>query len=334
MLEIHAAIAAGGFPNATTLAARLEVSVKSIQRDLDFMRDQLSLPIVYDERHWGYCYTQEVRAFPTLQITEGELFALVVAEKAVQQYRGTSFEKPLLSALQKMAAALPETVSLHLAEWDRTISFRTSAEPVLELALFDELARATTAGQQLEILYRKPGRAAPDRRVIDPYHLANINGEWFLFAFDHLRREVRTFVPARIRECRPTGVTFARPEGFSLDERLRGSFGVHSGDGHFDVVLRGTPRVADFLREKRWHASQQLVELPGGGVELRLRLSSLGEIGRWVLGWGGEVAVVSPGELADQVRAAARLLLKSTRRAGGRATFPAGRCSHPAGRGR
>lgn len=313
MLEIHAAIVAGGFPNASKLAAQLEVSVKSIQRDLDFMRDQLNLPIAYDERRWGYYYTQEVRAFPTLQITEGELFALVVAEKAVQQYRGTSFEQPLLSALQKLAAALPETISLHLAEWDRTISFRTSAEPVLNLELFDGLARATAGCRQLEILYRKPGRAAPDRRVIDPYHLANINGEWYLFAFDHLRREVRTFVPARIHESKPTGTTFKRPDGFSLDERLRGSFGVHSAEGRFDVVLRCSPRVADFIREKRWHASQHLTDLPGGGVELRLRLSSLGEISRWVLGWGGEVAVAAPPELAGRVRVAARALLESTR---------------------
>jgi proteasome accessory factor B len=313
MLQIHAALAGQEFPNASTLAARLEVSVKSIQRDLDFMRDVLNLPIAYDERRWGYYYTQEVGAFPTFQITEGELFALVVAEKAVQQYRGTSFERPLLSALKKVADALPETISLHLAEWDQTISFRTSAETLLDLELFDGLARATARRQQLEILYRKPGRAAPDRRVIDPYHLANINGEWYLFAFDHLRREVRTFAPARIRELRSTGVTFPRPAGFSLDERLRGSFGVHSAEGRFDVVLRCAPRVTDLIREKRWHPSQRLADLPGGGVELRLRLTSLGEISRWVLGWGGDVAVIAPPELAATVQAAARALLASVR---------------------
>lgn len=309
MMQIHQALAAGGYPNASTLARDLEVSVKTIQRDLEFMRDRLNLPLEYDARRHGYFYTQEVSAFPTLQITEGELFALVVAEKAVQQYRGTSFEKPLLSALKKMAAALPDTVSLHLADWDRTISFRTRAEPLLDREIFEGLARATTRREQLEITYRKPGRAAPEPRVVDPYHLANINGEWYLFAYDHLRRAVRTFVPARIRSLRPTGRTFQRPAGFSLDARLRDSFGVHSGEGRYEVALRCSPRVADYIREKRWHPSQRLSERPDGGVDLHLRLSSLGEVQRWILSWGGEVTVLEPPELIAAVRAAARALV-------------------------
>ena len=125
MLRIHQALQAGRYPNATALAGELEVSTKSIHRDLEFMRDRLELPLEFDPRRNGYHYTQEVSGFPTLQITEGELFALLVAEKALQQYRGTSFEKPLLSAFKKMAASLPDTVSLNLAEWESTISFRT-----------------------------------------------------------------------------------------------------------------------------------------------------------------------------------------------------------------
>lgn len=310
MLQIHRAIASGGYPNATRLARDLEVSSKSIQRDLEFMRDRLELPLAYDERRYGYYYTQPVRDFPMLTITEGELFALVVAEKAVQQYRGTNFERPLLSALRKLAQALPDPVSLHLADWDRTISFRTSAEPLLNLETFDTLARATTRHHQLELMYRKPGRTSAERRLVDPYHLANINGEWYLFAYDHLRQDVRTFVPARIQGLRDTGRTFRRPAGFSVDERLRGSFGVHEGEGRYEVVLRFSARVADYIREKRWHPSQVLTDLDGGELELRLRLSSLIEIQRWVLGWGGDVRVIRPSELTAAVTAAARAILR------------------------
>src|SRR5207244_290828 len=134
---------AGDYPNATTLANELEVSTKSIHRDLEFMRDRLNLPLEYDFAHNGYRYTEEVNGFPTLQITEGELLALLIAEKALQQYRGTTFEKPLVSAFKKMAASLPDTVSLNLADWEKTISFRTSAEPIIDLKVFDTLARAT-----------------------------------------------------------------------------------------------------------------------------------------------------------------------------------------------
>src|ERR1043166_218460 len=109
------------------------------------MRDRLDLPLEYDSHRFGYHYTGEVNAFPTVQITEGELFALIVAEKALQQYRGTSFEKPLLSAIKKMEQSLPNIISLHLSDIEQSISFRTRAEPILDLRTFDTLAKATAA---------------------------------------------------------------------------------------------------------------------------------------------------------------------------------------------
>lgn len=311
MLRIHQSLQAGKFPNTSTLAAELEVSVKSIQRDLDFMRDRLQLPIEYDPKQVGFHYTAEVTAFPTMHITEGELVALVIAEKALEQYRGTQFEKPLLSAIRKIEQSLPDTISLNLADIEQTISFRTRAEPILNLEIFDALAKATAQRRQLELIYRKAGSRAGETRVVDPYHLANINGEWYLFAFDQARKDIRTFVPARVSSVKQTGKTFPRPQKFSLEKRLRDSFGVHSGEGQFDVVLRFDARVADYVREKKWHESQQLRELKNGGVELSLKLSSLIEIERWVLSWGGDVRVVKPRELADKIREAARKILKA-----------------------
>ncbi len=314
-MRIHQEIASGGLPNNTTLARLLEVSTKCIARDIEFMRDRLELPLAYDRARHGYSYTEPVSAFPTLQITEGELFALLVAEKALQQYRGTSFERPLLSAFKKLAAQLPDTVSFNLADWDQTISFRTSAEPILNLEIFDALAKATAQRRQIRFLYRKPGDQKSEERVVDPYHLANINGEWFLFAFDHARKDIRTFVPARMAQIAPTGHTFDRPAKFSLDSRLRDSFGVVTGQGEFNVVLRFTSQAAEYIREKRWHPSQKLRELEDGGLDLQLTLSSLAEVQRWVLNWGGNATVIAPPELAGSVRGAAEKILAAHPRA-------------------
>ncbi len=317
MLRIHQALQSERHPNATSLAADLEVSAKSIHRDLEFMRDRLELPLAYDHARKGYRYTEEVGNFPTLQITEGELFALLVAEKALQQYRGTAFERPLVSAFKKMAASLPDTVSLHIPDWEQTISFRTRAEPILNLETFDALAKAAAHRAQLQLTYRKPGQRATELRVVDPYHLANINGEWFLFAWCHLRKDIRTFVPARILAVEPTGKTFARPQKFSLEKRLRDSFGVQSGQGSFEVVIQFDERVADYIREKKWHESQGLRELKDGGLELRMKLSSLAEVERWVLGWAGNARVLQPPALVESIAQAARKILQNSSAARG-----------------
>jgi proteasome accessory factor B len=311
MLRIHQEIQAQKFPNAATLGRDLEISNTTIHRDVEFMRDRLSLPIEWHSVQNGYYYTKPVTNFPSMTFTEGELVALVVAEKALQQYRGTTFEKPLLSAVKKMEESLPETISLSLTDIEQTISFRTSAEQILDLEIFDTLAKATAAQKQLEFTYRKPGEKQTEQRRVDPYHLANINGEWYLFAYDHLRKDIRTFVPARIKSIKQTGKTFSRVAGFSLEQRLRDSFGVHSGKDKFDVVLRFNDKAADYIREKRWHDSQELKEVKGGGVELRMKLSSLAEVERWVLSWGGNATVLKPKELADSIRQAAKRIYQS-----------------------
>jgi predicted DNA-binding transcriptional regulator YafY len=309
MMYIHSQILQGKFPNATTLARDLEMSSRSIARDVDFMRDRMELPLRYDELKHGYYYDGKVSAFPTVTISEGELFALAVAEKALQQYRGTTFEKPLLSAFRKMSDSLPETISLNLNEWSETISFRTSAEPILSLGNFDKLAQATARAEQLRITYRKPGQKKPEDRVIDPYHLANVNGEWYLFAYDHLRKAVRTFSPLRILNVDKTGETFARNETFSVQEELRNSFGIHAGGKKIRVVIRFDEFAADYIREKKWHESQRLRDLPQGAVELEMVLSSVVEVERWILSWGGHAKVIQPRELIASVGAVGRAIV-------------------------
>ena len=311
MLKIHNFLKGENHPNASQLAAELEVTTKTVYRDIAFMRDRMELPVVFEPAYNGYCYDGEVGQFPTVQISEGELFAMLVAEKAMQQYRGTNFEKPLMSAFRKITDSLTDTLSFNLDEFDQSISFRTSAEPVLNLDVIDALAKAAAGNRQLQFNYRKPGARKAASRVVDPYHLANVNGEWFLFAHCHLRNDIRTFTPARISDMKPTGKTFKPPKKFSLEKRLRGSFAIVTGDKEQKIVIRFNELVADYIREKRWHPTQRQRNLKDGGVELTMRLTSLNEVHRWVMTWCGNAQVIKPAELAQSVREAAQRILKT-----------------------
>jgi hypothetical protein len=174
----------------------------------------------------------------------------------------------------------------------------------------DRVRQAAAAGKTLRLTYRKPG-AALEERTVDPYHIGNVNGDWYLFAHDHLRKAIRTFVPSRIAEAEPTGKTFQRPAKFALERHLSDSFGVYSRSGDFEVRIRFSRAVADYIREKRWHPSQVLTELPDQGVEIHLRLGSLEEISRWILGWGAQATVLTPPELVTILRETAEALVKN-----------------------
>jgi predicted DNA-binding transcriptional regulator YafY len=75
------------------------------------------------------------------------------------------------------------------------------------------------------------------------------------------------------------------------------------------VILHFNARAADYIREKKWHESQELRELKNGELELKMKLSSLREVERWVLSWGGEAKVIKPRALAESVKAAAQKIL-------------------------
>src|ERR1700760_2035880 len=82
MRRMHERIRAGRYPNCRKLADELEVSSKTVQRDIDFMRYRLGLPIEYDQLHFGFYYTEPVANFPNIEISEGELIALYIGQKA------------------------------------------------------------------------------------------------------------------------------------------------------------------------------------------------------------------------------------------------------------
>ena len=210
-----------------------------------------------------------------------------------------------------MEQSLPDTISLNLADIEQTISFRTRAEPILNLEIFDALAKAVAQRQQLELHYRKPGQPAEKRASWTPIIWRTSMANGILFAFDHARKDIRTFVPARIQSVKPTGKTFERTQKFSLEKRLRDSFGVHSGEGEFEVVIRFNAARRRLYPRKKMARVADLARIEGrrSGIENEAVQPRRSE--RWVLSWGGDAKVLKPRELAESVRQAAEKILQS-----------------------
>jgi len=308
MLRIHEELRRGAFTNCTKLAERLEVSRKTIVRDVAFMRDRLDLPIEFDPRINAYRYTHPVSAFPTVQVTEGELLALLVARKALEQYRGTPFHRQLEASFEKLAGGLRDRITFSPADELRSVSFRNTGLGRADLAVFNTLSTAVLRQLEVEFEYRKPGSRREERRRVRPYHLTHRENLWYLIAFDTGRAALRTFALPRISGAEVTEARFVRPEDFSPETFFANALGVLGGPGDFTVVIRFTATVADRVREREWHESQIRRDLPDGGLELTLRLGALAEVEGWVLGWGADAEVVQPAELRRRLAATASRL--------------------------
>jgi proteasome accessory factor B len=308
MLRIHDELRRGSLVNCTRLVKTLEVCRKTIVRDIAFMRDRLDLPIDYDPRIQAYRYTHPVNAFPTVQVTEGELLALLVAQRALEQYRGTPFHRQLEIAFEKLAGGLRDKISFTPADELRAVSFKNMGVAKADLTAFNALSGAVLRLNEVEFDYRKPGDPKKLRRRVRPYHLAHRENLWYLVGHDLERNALRTYALPRITDVVVTKQNFEKPGDFSPEKFFSTALGVLGGDGDFLVVIRFKAEAADLVREREWHESQEMCELPGGVLELRLRLGALAEIERWVLGWGASAEVLKPPALREKIRTAAATL--------------------------
>jgi proteasome accessory factor B len=302
MEMIHAAIVGGGFPNSSTLAEDLEVSPKTIKRDVEFMRDQLELPLEYDAQRYGYHYTRPVTQFPPMKISEGELLALFVAEKAVAQYQGTPYGKVLHAAFEKIVGGLHEYVTIRMRNPGGDISFRQGGVGEADIAVFETVQAALVGRVELEFFYRPLNATTHTKRRVRPYHLACVDHQWYLFAFDLARNGMRTFVLARMKRPETTKHPFVRPKEFSLAEHLDGAFGVFPGREGHTVTVRFDAFASQLVRERKWHPTQELKEIDDDCVELTVSVGNFHEISRWIMSWEDHAVVVKPAALRRKMR--------------------------------
>ena len=301
MMQIHEEIKRNRFPNCSKIAKTIEVSTRTIKRDIDFMKYRLNMPIEYDDKRYGYYYTKQVDNFPGLPITEREIFALLVANKAIAQYQGTPYEKPLETAFRKLTNQLDSQSKISLGSLDDALSFRPFAPGDTDLEMFQILTRALQEHRAVTFSYKNLGAKSRQNRHVHPYHLTCIQNHWYLFAYDVNRDAMRTFVLTRLTDLEIIQETF-KPKSFNADEYLKGSFSVFKGGEDYEVEIDFDVWATDLIRGRKWHSTQEFTELSDGNSRLRLRLNNIEEMEQWVLSWGLHATVIRPVELINRIR--------------------------------
>ncbi|MEI6074622.1 MAG: WYL domain-containing protein [Verrucomicrobiota bacterium] len=179
IIRFHNLIREAAYPNCSTLAREFEVTVRTVMRDLDFMRDRLHLPLAFDAKRKGFYYTKSVDQFPQMPFSEAEIFALLVAHKAVAQYRGTPFEQPLALAFKRLTGQLDSSAQYSLNNLDEALSFRPFASEDNQLDTFEVLTRALKERRALKFQYRNLDAEKSQTRWVHPYHLGCIDNHWY-----------------------------------------------------------------------------------------------------------------------------------------------------------
>ena len=317
IMRIHEAVSRGNFPNCHSIARELEVNRKTIQRDISFMKNELNLPVQYDGANHGYFYSRPVNQFPLLKTSAEDLVSLILARNALNPLKGSALEATLRRGFQRLQSSMSEQVTIPWSELDQAFAVKSLGFTEHDAFVFDRLAKAVLECRELHFEYRKLRDRRPEKRKLQPYHLVEVEGGWYLIGFDLKREAKRTFAVQRMESVHLTNKRFLRSRDFRLEDHFAGSFGVWSGgqgEGPlFSIRIRFSGFAARVVAERRWHPSQEVTlnESDGSTIELTMRLSALEDIARWVLGFGAQAEVIEPSELrvvvATQLKEAASL---------------------------
>jgi len=123
LVQIDSAVRAGKFPSSKSLGRICGVHVRTAERDIAFLRDDLKAPVYLDAERGGYAYNDLTYRLPVPNFSEGELVAFFLAEQVLAQYAETPLHSRLATAFRKIAMFLPDEVSLEIGELAGSFSF-------------------------------------------------------------------------------------------------------------------------------------------------------------------------------------------------------------------
>lgn len=284
------------------LAERGGVSIRTVYRDIRVL-EQAGYPLYSDgdggRQRWKL--SEGFRATLAIPFTTDELLALHIASKAMPGMSGASFAASLGSAFDKIASTLEEHRRSELARRKDAITIDPGPVRIASTdALLETVQEAIDRCETLSVVYKSPRRKTKSRRLVDPYRLHNAAGSVYLVAFCHLRGELRTFLVDRIRLASHTGKFFAREHEQDAAALYKDAFSSFQGKPR-RVRLRFEKAAVAYLRERRWHPSQEIEDCGGGRAFLRLRVYPGPDLEAWIRSWGPLVEVLEPRGLRRRV---------------------------------
>ena len=292
-------IAAGDCPNAPQLAGRMEISLSTVKRYLDQLRE-CGAPLENDRRRGGYFFTDPFWQMPPMKLSEGDLLAFFIAEQILKSTGQTFEAAQLRRSLSRLASFLPNEVSVNLTALAAGVSFQNlpfAAAPPETLALLTE---AAVNQQSVTFDYYSPHNQEPSSRKANVLLLHNFIGDWFAVCYDVNKSDTRDFHAGRMSKVKLLAETFAAPPDWNAEEYLKTGFYMMRGGKLVTVEIHFDQFQAQWIRERgNFHPDERRENLPDGSLRLSFHIGEMGleSVARFCLTYAGNCRVEKPEKL-------------------------------------
>ncbi|MCH9670471.1 MAG: WYL domain-containing protein [Gammaproteobacteria bacterium] len=289
---------------------RLGVSRATFKRDLEYMRDRLNAPIVWDAAARGYRFGDEEESsmsysLPGMWLNSNELHALLAMRKML-----SSIQPPLLGRLVEplieRVRALVEDDGALRDEAERRISVVVHGARAVEGAHFEAVCRALLERQQITVHYFSRATQEETVRGVSPQRLMYYRDNWYLDGWCHLRDGLRSFAVDSLRSVVVDDTPARDVPDATLDAELGAGYGIFGGARTRVARLRFGSERARWVADENWHPKQRGWYGDDGRYYLEVPFSDHRELLMDLLKHGAEVEVLKPQSLRRLVAQAHR----------------------------
>lgn len=295
--------------------AELGVSLATFKRDLEYLRDRMHMPVLWDRELGGYRLDDKDPEFSTYQLpglwfSAEEMHALLTMEQLLEGLEPgvlTSLVRPLRGRIRSILSAGDFAAD----EVRRRIRVLQMGVRHIEPACFAAIASALLSRRRLHIEHYRRQSDETVGRDVSPQRMVYYRDNWYLDAWCHLRKGLRTFSMDAIANAEPLEKRAREITDKTLDETLGSGFGIFSGRRTDVAVLRFDTVRARWVSRETWHPEQEGEYELDGSYILRVPYSDPRELVMDILKYGSDVEVLAPAALrqmvSDELRSAAGL---------------------------
>lgn len=285
----------------------LGVSLATFKRDLEYMRERLHAPIVWDRDLGGYRLQDPPEGgpryeLPGLWFNPQEASALLTMEHLIG-----SLEPTLLGAhlhpLKARLSALMSAGGHSVEEVRRRIRVITLGARHHEPRHFALAAAAVLGRQRITLTYFNRMRDEVTQRLVSPQRLIFYRSNWYLDAYCHLRKAVRSFALDAMRDVATVAEPAIDLPERDLDEFLASGYGIFAGARVQWALLKFSAQRARYVALEEWHPLQKVRNEPDGAYILEIPYAEDKELIMDILRYGPDVEVLRPDSLRGRVAA-------------------------------
>jgi predicted DNA-binding transcriptional regulator YafY len=291
------------FWHGAELAARLEVTERTVRRDVDRLRDLGYLVDSTSGKYGGYRLATGAHV-PPLVLDDDEAVAVTVGLRYAAEAAIGGMEETSLRALTKIETLLPHRLRRRVSALHSSVTSlrRAADDDVVDPEALSVFAAACRDQEHVRFDYRR-GDGKSSRRLVEPHQLVTAGRRWYLVAWDQHRRDWRTFRLDRLRDPWPAGSHFTPRVIPGGDAAGYVASSIGSTPRHHEAKLAIQAMFAELEGVLRW-IDHTPIEVEGDCCLVQIRSEDLCRLAMAVarIALTAPVTVVEPAELADAVR--------------------------------